>query len=144
MIYIPLEGFRYLSSRFIIPLDRHLNPPVDCTSPCVKFQIEKSDFSNPSSKNEIPPVVSSRIEILLRTSLSPIRIDVNYKLLRLMHLCICIIFHDILHSSIDLLTSEFYIVCVVGVGGVMYITNLTLYIYIYIQSIYRYIYVLDR
>ena len=68
VIYIPLEGFRYLSSGFIIPLDRYLNPPVDCTSPCVKFQIEKSDFSNPSSKNEISPVVSSRIEILLRTS----------------------------------------------------------------------------
>ena len=30
-------------------------PSVNCKSPCVKFQIVKSDFSNPSSENEIPP-----------------------------------------------------------------------------------------
>ena len=29
---------------------------MDFKSPCVKFQIEKSDFSNPSSENAIPPV----------------------------------------------------------------------------------------
>ena len=38
--------------------------------PCVKFQIEKSDLSNPSSENKIPLVVSTGIEILLQTSLS--------------------------------------------------------------------------
>ena len=45
-------------------------PQVECKSPCVKFLIVKSIFWNPSSENKIPPVVSSRIEILLRTSLS--------------------------------------------------------------------------
>ena len=43
---------------------------MDCKSLCVKSQIEQSGFSNPSNENEIPPVVSNRIDILLRTSLS--------------------------------------------------------------------------
>ena len=67
---IPLEGFRYLSRGFIIPLEgfrylsrTDLNPPVDCKSLFVRFHIEKSDFSNPSSENEISPLVSSIIEI---------------------------------------------------------------------------------
>ena len=57
-----LDGYLNPSSGIIHHLERYLNP-------CIKFQIEKSDFSNPSSENEIPPVVSSGIEILLRTSL---------------------------------------------------------------------------
>ena len=59
---------------------------MDCKSPRVKFQSEKSDFSNPSSKNEITQVVSSRIETLLRISLSPpflvIWININYENLK--------------------------------------------------------------
>ena len=68
----PLERYLNYSSGIINPLERYLNPSsaVDRKSPCVKFQIEKSDFSNPSCENEIPPVVFSVIEILLRISLS--------------------------------------------------------------------------
>ena len=42
-------------------------PPLECKSPCLKFQIVKSDFSNPSSKHEFLPMVSSGVKILLRT-----------------------------------------------------------------------------
>ena len=40
------------------------------TEPNLTIEIVKSDFSNPSSEIEFPPVVSSGVKILLRTSLT--------------------------------------------------------------------------
>ena len=45
-------------------------PLIEFKSPCVKFQIVNSDFSNPSSENENLRVVSSGIKIIPQTSWS--------------------------------------------------------------------------
>ena len=55
---------------------------MECKSPCVKFWIVKSIFSNPSSKKEFPPVVSSGVKILLRTSVTQQFFIIYRKLLR--------------------------------------------------------------
>ena len=63
------------------PLEVNLNPSSGIInllghgwiskSFCVKSKIVNSDFSNPSTENEIPLLVSRGIEFLLQTSLSP-------------------------------------------------------------------------
>ena len=78
---IPLEGFRYLSRGFINPLEefRYLSRKFikiseslqwNVNYPALSLKLWKAFLSNPSSENKIPPVVSSGVKILLRTSLS--------------------------------------------------------------------------
>ena len=69
-VIIPLEGFRYPSCGFIIPLEGFSYPSKGFIIPLRKILNWKSIFSNPSSEKEFPPVVSSGVKILLRTSVT--------------------------------------------------------------------------
>ena len=77
----PQKGNWNSSSGIMNPLEVNLNPSSGIInllghgwiskSFCVKSKIVNSDFSNPSTENEIPLLVSSGIEFLIPTSLSP-------------------------------------------------------------------------
>ena len=84
----PLEGFHFhwrnLKGHFFNFLIWNFThdiwiPPVECKYPFVKFKIVNRIFWNPSSENEFPPVVSSGVKILLRTSVT--QLDSNSKML---------------------------------------------------------------